>query len=247
MSLRTGAPAWAPSLLGPAVDDGDGRPTVKGHARSNVPDLAVERAFWRTGLRRIAGVDEVGRGALAGPLVAAAVVLPCCGGPALRRLRTALADVRDSKRLPAERRRGLIGPICAAAEAVAVGVVEADELDAIGVGAANRLAMERAVFALPVAVDALVLDACVLDLDLPQVGLIDGDETCLSVAAASIIAKVTRDRVMIEADGADPRFGFASHKGYASALHQARLARHGPGPLHRRCFAPVGQWRNGHG
>ena len=214
-----------------------------GQPREPIPDLAVERAFWRSGLRRVAGVDEVGRGALAGPLVSAAVVLPCCGGPALRRLHAVLADVRDSKRLPPERRRELICPICAAAEAVAIGVVEADELDDVGVSAANRLAMERAVLALPVAVDALVLDACVLDLGLPQVGLIGGDETCLSVAAASIVAKVTRDRFMTECDGADPRYGFAGHKGYASPLHQARLARHGPGPLHRRCFAPVGQWR----
>ncbi len=202
-----------------------------------IPDLECERAFWRAGLRRVAGVDEVGRGALAGPLVAAAVVLPCCQGPALRRLRTALAAVRDSKRLTPEQRRELIGPICAAAEAV--GVVEADELDAIGVGPANRLAMERAVLALPVAVDALLLDACVLDLELPQVGLIDGDAACLSIAAASVVAKLTRDRFMTECDGADPRFGFAAHKGYSSPLHQERLARHGPGPLHRRCFAPV--------
>ena len=216
-------------------------------SRTTAPGLEAERAFWRAGLRRVAGVDEVGRGALAGPLVAAAVILPCCAGAALHRLRTALAGVRDSKQLLPDRRRDLIGPICATAEAVAVGVVEADELDAIGVGAANRLAMERAALALPVTPDALVLDACVLDLGLPQVGLIDGDARCLSIAAASIVAKVTRDRVMVEGDGADPRFGFAAHKGYASALHQERLARHGPGPLHRRCFAPVGRRLDGVG
>ena len=204
------------------------------------PGLDAERAFWRAGLRRVAGVDEVGRGALAGPLVAAAVVLPCCDGAALRRLRAALAGVRDSKMLLPERRRELVEPIRAAAEAVALGVVEADELDAIGLGAANRLAMERAVGALPAPPDALLLDAYVVDLGVPQVGLIDGDARCLSIAAASIVAKVARDRVMTEADDADPRFGFAAHKGYASALHRERLARHGPGPLHRRCFAPVG-------
>ena len=203
------------------------------------PTLAVERSFWRAGLQRVAGVDEVGRGALAGPLVAAAVVLPCCAGPALRRMRATLIDVRDSKLLPPERRQQLVGPICAVADAVAVGVVEAGELDAIGVGAANRQAMERAVNALAIEVDALVLDACVLDLGLPQVGLIDGDATCLSIAAASIIAKVMRDRIMVEADGIDPRFGFAEHKGYGTAAHLERLARFGPGPIHRRCFAPV--------
>jgi ribonuclease HII len=204
--------------------------------------LDVERAFWRAGLRRVAGVDEVGRGALAGPLVAAAVVLPCCEGAALRRLRAALAGVRDSKCLLPARRRELVGPIGAAAEAVAIGVVEAGELDALGVGPANRLAMERAVLALPITVDALALDACVVDLALPQVGLIDGDALCLSIAAASIVAKVTRDRMMTERDAADPRYGFAAHKGYASALHRERLLRHGPGPLHRRCFAPVREW-----
>ena len=207
--------------------------------RRHAPHLAMERGLWRIGWQRVAGVDEVGRGALAGPLIAAAVVLPCREGVALRRLRSALADVRDSKVVPAARRAELVGPICAAAEAVAVGVVEADELDDIGLGAANRQAMERAVLALPVTPDALVLDALVLDLGLPQIGLIDGDATSLSIAAASILAKVTRDQVMIDADAVDPRFGFAGHKGYGSALHLDRLARHGPGPLHRRCFAPV--------
>lgn len=205
------------------------------------PDMRSEQAFWRAGIERVAGVDEVGRGALAGPLVAAAVLFPSCAGPALRGLRARLAGVRDSKLLAPEQRRALVGPIRAAAAAVGVGVVEADELDEIGLGPANRLAMERAVFALAIAPDALVLDACVLDLGLPQVGLIDADARCLSVAAASIIAKVTRDRVMTEGDGADPRYGFALHKGYGSPLHLARLAEHGPGPLHRRCFAPVGR------
>lgn len=203
------------------------------------PGIEIERAFWRAGFPRVAGVDEVGRGALAGPLVAAAVVFPRCDGWGLRRLRLSLLDVRDSKLLPPERRRELVASICEIAEAVAVGVVEADELDAIGLAAANRQAMERAVLRLPVEVDALVLDACVLDLGLPQVGLIDGDAICLSIAAASIIAKVTRDRFMTEADGADPRFGFGEHKGYGTPTHQGRLAQFGPGPLHRRCFGPV--------
>lgn len=223
---------------------------VRGRGRTRAagaaPDLRAERAFWEAGLHRVAGVDEVGRGALAGPLVAAAVVLPACEGPALRRLRAALAGVRDSKLVPPERRRALVGPIWAAsASAVGVGIVEAAELDAIGLAAANRAAMERAVLALPDAVDALLLDACVVDLGLPQVGLIDGDARCLSIAAASIVAKVARDAVMTEADLRDPRFGFAAHKGYASALHRERLARHGPGPLHRRCFRPVGEWAEG--
>lgn len=211
-----------------------------GTGNGAAPDVACERAFWRAGLARVAGVDEVGRGALAGPLVAAAVVLPACEGAALGGLRRRLADVRDSKQLTPEQRERLLGPIGAVA-AVGVGMVEAAELDAVGLGPANRLAMERAVLALPVVPDALLLDACVLDLDLPQVGLIDGDARCLSVAAASIVAKVARDRLMIAHDRGDPRYGFALHKGYGSPLHQQRLALHGPGPLHRRCFAPVGR------
>lgn len=222
---------------------GSGRPTRNGNVNGNgpVPDVAFERAFWRLGLEAVAGIDEVGRGALAGPLVAAAVVLPACAGASLRRLRVRLADVRDSKQLTPERRQELVAPIRATAAAVAVGMVEADELDAIGLGPANRLAMERAVLALPLSPDALLLDACLLDLGQPQLGLIDADARCLSVAAASIIAKVTRDRLMADVDRLDPRYGFALHKGYGSPLHQARLIEHGPGPLHRRCFAPVGR------
>lgn len=187
----------------------------------------------------MAGVDEVGRGALAGPLVAAAVVFPACDGSALRRLRRALATVRDSKLLSPEQRRALVEPITEAASGVAVGIVEVDELDAVGLGAANRLAMERAVFGLTASVDVLMLDACVLDLGVPQVGLIDGDARCLSIAAASIVAKVARDQIMIDLDEVDDRYAFAQHKGYGSALHQQRLRLHGPGPHHRRCFGPI--------
>jgi ribonuclease HII len=205
------------------------------------PDLVTERAFWASGLRFVAGVDEVGRGAMAGPLVAAAVVLPPeidgNGDPAI----LALEGVRDSKLLSPEHRERLMPGICAVALGVGVGVVEVAELDAIGVGPANRLAMQRAVLALPVEPDALVLDATTLDLDLPQVGLIDGDAICLSIAAASIVAKVTRDRFMIACDAADPRFGFAAHKGYCTEDHLRALALHGPCHLHRRSFAPVGR------
>jgi ribonuclease HII len=202
-----------------------------------VPDSTAERAFWQAGYHLIAGVDEVGRGAMAGPLVAAAVVFPPTDSwwPA----DTPLAAVRDSKLLTAEGRARLVPIICAGAVAVAVGEVEAGEIDAIGVGPANRLAMERAIAALPVCPEALLLDATTLDVDLPQVGLIDGDARCISIAAASIVAKVTRDRFMIECHGVDPRFGFAIHKGYCTAEHLAALERHGPCRHHRRSFAPV--------
>ncbi len=217
--------------------------SVKSNASSGSvacgPDFEFEHAFWRAGIQCVAGVDEVGRGAIAGPLVAAAVVLPRCEGAALHELRARLADVRDSKLLRPGARRALLPVICGVAEAVAVGVVQADELDAIGLGPANRLAMERAVVNLPVAAEALLLDACVLDLGLPQVGMIDGDARCMSIAAASIVAKVTRDRFMVEAGATDRRYGFAEHKGYGTASHLDAVREHGAGPLHRRCFAPI--------
>lgn len=218
-----------------------GQPSAK-NGIAKPPDLRWEQAFWRGGLSRVAGVDEVGRGAMAGPLVAAAVVFPACDGWALRRLRSALAGVRDSKLLLPERREHLLGTIEQSAIAIGVGVVPVDELDAVGLGPANRIAMERAVLAIEDDVDALIIDACVLDLGCPQSGPIDGDALSLSVAAASIVAKVTRDRLMCELALSEPRYGFERHKGYCSELHTARLAEHGPSHHHRRCFAPVARW-----
>jgi ribonuclease HII len=211
-------------------------------AQSQAPDLRWERAFWATGLHHVAGVDEVGRGAMAGPLVAAAVVFPASEGWALRRLRAAIADVRDSKQLSPERRVELLDTIERTAIAIGVGVVPVTELDSVGLGPANRIAMERAVFRLELEVDALVIDACVLDLGCPQSGPIDGDALSMSVAAASIVAKVTRDRMMIALGQEDPRYGFELHKGYCSELHKARLAEYGPCVHHRRCFTPVARW-----
>jgi ribonuclease HII len=202
-------------------------------------NLSIELAFWAADLRLVAGVDEVGRGAMAGPLVAAAVVLPSDSGDGAGWVGSTLVDVRDSKLLSEDERRRLLPLICATAIGVAIGVVESGELDEIGVGAANRLAMERAVLALPIRPEVLVLDATTLDLDLPQVGLIDGDARCLSIAAASIVAKVTRDRFMVECHGVEPRFGFASHKGYCTPEHLSALDLHGPCLHHRRSFAPV--------
>jgi ribonuclease HII len=209
------------------------------------PDFRWEQGFWRAGLRQVAGVDEVGRGALAGPLVAAAVLFPACDGWGLRRLRAALAGVRDSKLLTPERRVELLSAIEQQAVAIGTGMVPVPELDQIGLGPANRIAMERAVLSLGIEVDALVLDACVVDLGCPQSGPIDGDALSTSVAAASIVAKVTRDRMMVALGAEDPRYGFERHKGYASPLHKSRLAAYGPCPHHRRCFAPVAAWDAG--
>lgn len=203
------------------------------------PTFDAERAFWRCDHPVVAGVDEVGRGALAGPLVAAAVVFQACSGWEFRRLRTNLANVRDSKTLSPDRREALLGQIADCAAAVSIGMVEADELDAIGVGPANRIAMERAVLALPVEPDALLLDACVTDLGIPQVGPIRGDAASLSIAAASIVAKVTRDCLMRDHHLVDGRYGFGIHKGYGTAFHLDALRLHGPGPIHRRSFTLI--------
>lgn len=203
------------------------------------PDFSLERSFWAGGLELVAGVDEVGRGALAGPLVAAAVVFPACSARSMHRLITILAGVRDSKQLSALQRTALLEPIRGAATSIAIGIVAADELDAVGLAAANRLAMERAVLGLSCAPDALLLDACTIDLGLPQSGPIDADAHCLSVAAASIVAKTVRDTAMVACDREDARYGFARHKGYGSTFHLQQLSEHGPGPLHRRSFAPV--------
>jgi ribonuclease HII len=182
---------------------------------------------------------------MAGPLVAAAVVFPASEGWALRRLRAALCDVRDSKLLAPERRVALLATIEASALAIGLGIVPVEEIDAVGLGPANRMAMERAVLRLSMEVDALVIDACVLDLGCPQSGPIDGDALSTSVAAASIVAKVTRDRMMTALGQEDGRYGFEIHKGYCSPLHKARLSEHGPSPHHRRCFAPVAGWGTG--
>lgn len=204
--------------------------------RSAAPSLDGERLWWSSGASHVAGVDEVGRGALAGPLVAAAVILPPCGRRGLPKLQ----GVTDSKLQTPEQRERWYEVIRAEAVAIGIGMVDVPELDEVGLGAANRLAMERAVLDLPVEPDAMLLDAALTELPLPQVGIIDGDATCLSIAAASVIAKVTRDRIMVELDRVDARYGFAAHKGYGTASHLAALRLHGPCASHRRCFAPVG-------
>jgi ribonuclease HII len=147
--------------------------------------------------------------------------------------------LNDSKVLTANARERLAAVLGECATAIGVGAVQPGEIDAFGLTAANRLAMERAVWARPCAVDALLIDAFMLDSELPQHSLIDGDAQCLSIAAASVIAKVTRDRIMVEAHRDDERYGFDRHKGYGAPSHLDALRRHGPCGLHRRRFAPV--------
>ena len=200
------------------------------------PTLEHEEPFWRTGFSGVAGVDEVGRGALAGPLVAAAVVLPVSLGRGMKRLITALDGVRDSKLMTAAQRVEMATRIRDVALAWSIVGVEADELDRVGVASANRLAMERSVAALACPVSALLIDARVIELDLPQVGLIKGDRRSLSIACAAILAKVHRDAIMVEQHLRDDRYRFADHKGYGTPDHLAAIQLHGPCSLHRMSF-----------
>jgi len=194
-----------------------------------------EARAWKTGVTRLAGIDEAGRGPLAGPVVAAAVII----GPERR-----IKGLADSKLLTAEQRDALFERITERAVAIGVGIVDHETIDRINILQATRRAMIEALAALSVAPDFVITDFVALrDLTCPQRNLIDGDARCASVAAASIIAKVTRDRLMLDADRTFPEYGFARHKGYATPEHLAALDRLGPCPLHRRTFSGV--WRQG--
>lgn len=200
------------------------------------PNLAEELALHAAGHARVAGLDEAGRGAWAGPVCAAAVVLPLAR-PDLPDL---LAGVRDSKQLSHTQRERLFPTIQRVAEAVGVGWASPAEVDEIGVAPATRRAMARAVAGLNGKVSALLIDYMRLpDLDLPQRALPKADVHCLSVAAASVVAKVERDRLMIALESKFPGYGFARHKGYGTRQHQEALARLGPSPIHRMSWRPV--------
>lgn len=180
---------------------------------------------------RIAGVDEAGRGPLAGPVVAAAVML----GPG-----RPIPGLADSKRLPARRREHLAGRVRAQALAVAVAVVEADEIDRLNILQATLVAMHEAVTALRPAPRAVLVDGdhCP-ELDVPARAIVGGDALEPAIAAASIVAKVERDRIMKTLDGIHPGYGFGAHKGYGTRAHLEALGRLGPCAAHRRSFAPV--------
>lgn len=192
--------------------------------------LRFEKRAWLAGALRVAGVDEVGRGSLFGPVVAAAVILD----PRYR-----IRGLRDSKLLPADRREILAERIREHALAFAVAAVDADQIDRINIYQASRVAMRDAVLLLSPAADYLLVDAMKLDCDLPQDPIIHGDALSASIAAASIVAKVHRDRMMKEWDPIFPAYGLASNKGYSTPFHLAALRDHGPCPLHRQSFAPV--------
>lgn len=199
------------------------------------PDLRHERRLWAAGCLHVAGLDEAGRGAWAGPVAAAAVILP-----QRRTLARLLQGVRDSKLMTPLQREEWAGRIEEIAFAHAVGLADADEIDRIGILPATRLAMRRAVEALPQMPDHLLIDHITLpDLTQPQTGLTHGDTRVLSIAAASVLAKVHRDHCMAALDTQFPGYGFGQHKGYGTRRHQDALACLGPSPIHRRSFSPV--------
>lgn len=201
-----------------------------------VPTLAREARLWDEGYRRIAGLDEAGRGAWAGPVVAAAVILPP-GDPGLA---SRMAGVRDSKMLSAARREALLEVIEHHALAWGVGAVPPAEIDKIGIVPATRAAMTLALQALSPLPDYLLIDHLSLPgVSISQRGLPKGDATVLSIAAASIVAKVSRDRMMVDLGDRFPGYGFERHKGYGTAQHQAALAALGPSAIHRLSFAPL--------
>jgi ribonuclease HII len=200
-----------------------------------MPDLSQELALYAAGHTRVAGLDEAGRGAWAGPVCAAAVVLPLDRPDLL----DSLAGVRDSKQLGPARREALLPLVLEVADAVGVGWATPGEVDELGIVPATRRAMVRAVGQLGVQVDALLIDHVRLpSIDLPQRALPRADDRCLSVAAASIVAKVERDRLMVALDGEFPGYGLARHKGYGTRQHREALARLGPSSIHRTSWRP---------
>jgi ribonuclease HII len=198
------------------------------------PSFAEEKALRREGYQLIAGVDEVGRGALMGPVVAAAVILPHKFRAEWR------GRVRDSKQLCPGDREYLSGCIREAAVSVGIGVISNDVIDTIGIAPATRLAMVAAIRQLLPEPQFILIDYFrIPEISLPQKGVLYGDGLCFSIACASIIAKVARDRMVVEMDDEYPGYSFARHKGYGTREHIECLRRIGPCRLHRRSFRPV--------
>jgi len=198
------------------------------------PSFAEEKSLLSQGYWLVAGIDEVGRGALVGPVVAAAVILPQSVRARWR------GKVRDSKQLSAAKREFLSECIHEVAVSVGIGVIAPGIIDAQGIARATRLAMKSAVSQLSPQPQYLLIDYIRLpEVPLPQKGVTDGDSLCFSIACASIVAKVARDRMMVELDAVYPDYGLARHKGYGTEEHLACLRRYGPCPLHRRSFQPV--------
>ena len=201
--------------------------------KAPVCGFKLERAARKLGFLRIAGCDEVGRGPMFGPVVAAAVIL----APKCR-----IEGLDDSKQVPEKKRNELDIQLREQAVAWAIAAIDVETIDRINIRNASLLAMRTAVSQLALTPDYLLIDGCdTIDWPCPQQSVIHGDATSFSIAAASILAKVYRDRLLVELDAQYPGYGLASHKGYCSALHREALARLGPTPLHRKNWSPVAQ------
>src|SRR5579863_1372620 len=202
-------------------------------AKAPVCGFKLERSARKVGFLRIAGCDEVGRGPMFGPVVAAAVIL----APRCR-----IYGLDDSKKVPEKKRNELDIQIRAQAVAFAIAAIDVETIDRINIRNASLLAMRTAVSQLALSPDYLLIDGCdTIDWPCQQQSVIHGDATSFSIAAASILAKVYRDRLLVELDSQYPGYGLASHKGYCSREHLDALARLGPTPLHRKSYSPVAQ------
>ena len=201
---------------------------------SFVPGWSLEALLFQQGYSPVAGVDEAGRGALAGPVVAAAVILPIGNFP-----------FRDSKTLSAQQREEMARDIKEIALAYGIGKASAEEVDQFNVLKATHLAAKRALGQITsqLEINGLVTDFLKLEFSKPVVAVAKGDSRSLQIAAASILAKTTRDALMVQYAEAYPQYGFEQHKGYGSPVHLAALVQHGPCPLHRRSYKPVAQAR----
>jgi ribonuclease HII len=198
-----------------------------------IPDLTFEKNFWQSGLANVGGMDEAGRGALAGPVTVAAVILT--KSPHLSQT---LSGVRDSKQMTPGQRDRWAAVIREIARAWSLGWASSDEIDSLGIAAATRLAAERAIVALSIVPDHLLTDFRLNpDTDIPLTSLVKGDQKSLSISAASVLAKTARDMLMRELDGQYPGYGLAKHKGYGTAIHRRTIERLGHSPIHRKTFA----------
>ncbi|MDD5368630.1 MAG: ribonuclease HII [Anaerolineaceae bacterium] len=199
------------------------------------PDLSVELPLWRAGIYPLAGIDEAGRGAWAGPVSAAAVSLPYDAS-----LMQRLSGVRDSKQMKPEQRTAWAVEIKAVALSWSIGFASNQEIDALGIAPATRLAMARAVAQLCPTPQHLLIDFLLLPaISIPQTPLVKGDARVLSIAAASVLAKTARDALLVDLDVTYPGYGFAAHKGYGTLRHALALQQLGPCPAHRMSFAPL--------
>jgi ribonuclease HII len=199
------------------------------------PTLDIERSLWANGALWIAGIDEAGRGALAGPVVTAAIILP-----QIKHFTLELRGVRDSKKMTAAQRESWSTTIRSKAVTFGIGLASSREIDTIGILPATKLAAQRAIDQLSIVPDHLLLDHFQMpDMSIPQTSIPKGDAISLSIAAASVLAKTARDTILCRLDLKYPGYGFADHKGYGTALHRDAIIALGPKPVHRMSFAPL--------